>query len=192
MAYQKHMRPGCASSIQNPIFTATRQGKISIQSRLLEFIDKKKISMQTNPALHFRRATVADVATMARIRLEVKENPLSNPDLVTLQMYIDYLDALGRGWVCEKNKEIIGFSYAAKLDSSIWALFVSPGQEGLGAGQGLLKLATDYLFALGNEEIKLGTAANTRADRFYTAQGWKRGEMKNAVEVSYTLNKPDR
>ncbi|MFZ6658200.1 GNAT family N-acetyltransferase [Undibacterium sp. TJN19] len=146
--------------------------------------------MQIRPALQFRRATEADVVTMARIRLEVKENTLSNPALVTHQMYMDYLDADGRGWVCENNDEIIGFSYAAKEDSSIWALFVAPGHEGLGAGQGLLKLAVDYLFASGNQEIKLGTAANTRADRFYAAQGWKRGEMKNAVEVSYTLNKP--
>lgn len=126
---------------------------------------------------------------MMTIRLAVKENVLSNPALVTHQMYLDYLDTLGRGWVCERAGEIIGFSYAAREDSSIWALFISPEHEGCGAGQGLLKLATDYLFSLGNETIKLGTAANTRADRFYAAQDWIRGDMKNAVEVGYTLHK---
>jgi GNAT superfamily N-acetyltransferase len=140
-------------------------------------------------ALQFRRATVADVPVMMAIRLEVKENTLSDPAYVTPQMCIDYLDELGAGWVCEKDGVIIGFSYAEKADASIWALFVQPGQEAQGAGKQLLRLAVDWLFARGNDEVKLATQANTRADRFYAAQGWQRGEMKNAVEVSYTLQR---
>ena len=139
--------------------------------------------------LHFRRAIEADIPAMSDIRFAVTENVLSNRALVTQQMYLDYLSPLGSGWVCEKDGVIIGFSYAAKADSSIWALFVQPGQEGQGAGKQLLRLATDYLFALGNDQVKLGTQANTRADRFYAAQGWQRGDMKNAVEVAYTLRR---
>jgi len=52
-----------------------------------------------------------------------------------------------------------------------------------------LKLAVAWLFSLGNNAVNLGTAANTRADRFYAAQGWTRLEMKNAVEVGYQLQK---
>ena len=140
-------------------------------------------------ALQFRLATEADVPAMSKIRLAVTENVLSNPALVTQQMYLDYLEKLGCGWICEQDGGIIGFSYAAKEDSSIWALFVQPGKEGLGAAKVLLQLAVDYLFALGNEEVRLGTQANTRADRFYSMQGWQRGEMKNSVEVSYTLRR---
>lgn len=147
---------------------------------------------QEQQALQFRRATEDDVTTMMRIRLEVKENTLSDPSKVTRQMCLDYLDQLGRGWVCERAGEIIGFSYADHGDSSIWALFVQPGQEGLGAGKRLLQLACDYLFGLGHAEVKLGTTPNTRADRFYAAQGWQRGAMKNAVEVGYTLQRPGR
>ena len=127
---------------------------------------------------------------MSTIRLAVKENALSNPQLITTQMYEDYLDKFGRGWVCEIDGKVVGFSYADKQDNSIWALFIDPTFEGRGIGKVLLKLATDWLFSLGASSIKLGTAANTRADRFYLAQGWERGEMKNAIEVSYTLHHP--
>lgn len=138
----------------------------------------------------FRRATSADIREMMEIRLAVKENTLSDPSIITYQMCQDYLEQLGRGWCCEVDGKILGFSYAAKADASIWALFVRPEYEGQGVGAPLLKLATEWLFSLGNPQVKLGTTANTRADRFYLAQGWQRGGMKNAVEVIYTLEAP--
>lgn len=143
-----------------------------------------------NQQVQYRQATVADVTAMMKIRLAVKENVLSNPNVVTRQMYEDYLDKLGRGWVAEIDGQIVGFSYADKQDNSIWALFVDPPFEGRGIGKSLLKLTTDWLFSLGASKITLGTAANTRADKFYLAQGWERGGMKNAIEVSYTLHRP--
>ena len=54
----------------------------------------------------------------------------------------------------------------------------------------LLRLAVDWLFD-GRDEVRLGTAANTRADRFYAAQGWTREGMKDAVEVEFRLRWPD-
>ena len=138
----------------------------------------------------FRRATTADIREMMEIRLAVKENTLSDPSIITYQMCEDYLEQLGRGWCCEVDGKILGFSYAAKADASIWALFVRPEYEGQGVGAPLLKLATEWLFSLGNAQVKLSTSANTRADRFYLAQGWQRGSMKNAVEVIYTLDVP--
>lgn len=146
------------------------------------------MTIKTN-ALHVRRATEADIPAIMEIRLAVKENVLSNPARVPPSLCVEYLDALGRGWVCELDGETIGFSYAAKADSSIWALFVRPGKEGLGAGKVLLKEAVDWLFSLGNQEVHLGTQANTRADQFYRMQGWTRGDMKDAVEVAYVLRK---
>jgi GNAT superfamily N-acetyltransferase len=139
--------------------------------------------------LTFRRAVAADVPTMSRIRLSVRENRLSNPARITPRMYLDYLDEMGRGWVAELDGEIIGLSYADRTDGSIWGLFVDPQREGLGAGKQLLRLAVDWLFEIGFDEIKLGTEADTRADRFYAAQGWTRGEMKDGVEVWYRLRR---
>lgn len=139
-------------------------------------------------ALAFRRAVDADVTTMLRIRHRVRENRLSDPTSVTPAMCRDYLDRLGRAWVAEQDGQIIGFSYADRT-GSIWALFVDPAHEGLGAGKRLLRLAADWLFEIGHDELRLGTEANTRADRFYAAQGWTRGEMKDDVEVWYRLRR---
>ena len=142
-------------------------------------------------ALRLRRATVDDIPAMSRIRLAVKENALANPARITEAMYRDYLDALGRGWVAEQDGEIVGFSFADRTDASIWALFVDPGREGLGAGKRLLRLAVDWLFEIGHDELRLGTQAHTRADRFYAAQGWTREDMRNDIEVGYRLRRDE-
>ncbi len=139
--------------------------------------------------MKIRRATVDDIPRIMAIRFAVRENVLSDPSKVTPQLCIDYLDRLGRGWVCECAGEIIGFSYAARRDGSIWALFVLPEHEGQGAGQQLLKAATAWLFNEGHQQVVLSTTVNTRADRFYAAQGWQRGAMKDEVEVFYRLAK---
>jgi len=140
----------------------------------------------------FRQATDADIPAMSLIRLAVTENTLSDPARITRQMYDDYLDKLGRGWVAEIDGRIAGFAYADKTDGSIWALFVSPQYEGRGLATGLLALATGWLFSLGIGDITLSTGAGTRADRFYAARGWTRTGMKNAIEVEYRLRASDQ
>lgn len=135
-----------------------------------------------------RRATSSDIPAMSRIRLSVTENTLSDPARITHAMYEDFLDASGRGWVAELDGEIQAFCYADKANASIWALFVSPGHEGRGFGQALLKLAADWLFDLGHECIRLSTSANTRADAFYSQQGWTRAPL-SATNIGYTLRR---
>ena len=127
---------------------------------------------------------------MSAIRQTVTENRLSDPSRVTTAMYHDYLERLGKSWVCECDSVIAGFAAADKTDSSVWALFVNPQFEGLGIGKGLLALLVDYLFSLGHDKIVLSTGADTRADTFYSAQGWERGKMKNDAEVFFSLFRP--
>jgi GNAT superfamily N-acetyltransferase len=129
-------------------------------------------------SLTFRQANFFDIPAMSEIRLAVRENVLSNPDRVTRQMYEDYLELLGRGWVAEIEGEVVGFSYADKKNSSIWALFISPSHEGKGLGKKLLNLATGWLFEQGKTHVRLSTGSNTRADRFYALQGWTRERME--------------
>lgn len=145
-----------------------------------------EIKMLDQPHAVFRRAAVADIPAMSVIRLSVKENVLSNPGRVTGQMYEDYLEKDGRGWVAEQNDVIVAFSYADKNDGSIWALFVSPDHEGKGLATHLLKLAVDWLFGLGHQHITLHTSPGTRADRFYARQGWRRGSIQGK-QVEYIL-----
>lgn len=140
----------------------------------------------------FREAKVTDIPALSEIRLSVAENVLSDPRKVTPEMYEAYLSVLGKGWLCEVGGEVVGFSVASLRDASIWALFVKPGHEGRGIGTGLLKLATGWLFDMGASSISLSTGANTRADRVYESQGWKRSEIKSDGEVSYRLDKSGR
>ncbi len=142
-------------------------------------------------ALIFRQASRSDIAVIMEIRFLVKENVLSDPSRVPPSLCEDYLDKLGCGWVYERDGVVRGFSFAARADHSIWALFVHPDHEGLGIGSRLLQLAVAWLWTQGATRIKLGTQANSRADRFYAAQGWQRGEMKNEIEVLYTLDRAD-
>lgn len=137
----------------------------------------------------FRRATVADIPDMSRIRLAVTENRLRDPGRVTRQMYEDFLERDGRGWVARVDGVTVAFSYASKLDGSIWALFVDPGHEGKGLAKALLGLATAWLFDIGFAGITLDTGAGTRADLFYARQGWTRGGA-GAADVRYTLARP--
>lgn len=134
----------------------------------------------------FREATLADIPAMSVIRLGVTENVLSDPRKVTIPMYIDYLDKLGKSWVCEVDGAIAGFGAADKVDSSIWALFVDARYEGLGIGKALLGIMQDYLFGLGHASVSLSTTAGTRADAFYAARGWLRG-MQQGGNVTFTL-----
>jgi GNAT superfamily N-acetyltransferase len=134
----------------------------------------------------FRQADSDDIPAMSRIRLAVTENTLSHPGRITGQMYEDFLDKSGRGWVAENNGEIVAFSCADKDNASIWALFVCPGHEGRGLGKSLLGLAVDWLFELGHDRVHLSTTANTRADRFYEAQGWLRNPV-SASDTAYSL-----
>jgi GNAT superfamily N-acetyltransferase len=135
-----------------------------------------------------RQATHADIPAMSTIRLAVTENVLSNPGRITRAMYEDYLEAKGRGWVAEIDGAVVAFSYADKDDGSIWALFVDPGHEGRGLATQLLRLAADWLFALGYAAVTLTTGADTRADRFYARQGWRRRPL-SATNIEYTLDR---
>ena len=136
----------------------------------------------------FRQADTRDIAVMSTIRLAVTENVLSNPGRITTQMYEDYLELLGRGWVAEIDGVIAGFSYANKTDGSIWALFISPEHEGRGLAKRLLEMAVSWLFEQGLDSVHLSTGADTRADRFYAMQGWTRERVEGG-DAFYLLRK---
>jgi GNAT superfamily N-acetyltransferase len=143
-----------------------------------------------NPTLDLRIASQADIPAMSTIRLAVQENQLRDPSRITHAMYVDYLDRLGRSWVCEVDGVIAGFASADKTDGSVWALFVSPESEGLGIGKRLMAVLCDYLFSAGHATLVLTTGEGTRADAFYAAQGWQRGAITANGDVQYTLHQP--
>ncbi len=139
--------------------------------------------------MFFRVAELSDIKQMQVVRHLVKENTLSNPDLVPDKEVAYYISEKGKGWICEVNGQVVGFSIIDLLERSVWALFVNPEFAAKGIGKELHRLMIDWYFQQTHDKVVLGTAPNTRAELFYSLQGWTRvgsypnGETK--FELSY-------
>ncbi|MBC7888175.1 MAG: GNAT family N-acetyltransferase [Ferruginibacter sp.] len=136
----------------------------------------------------FREAQMSDIPQMQIVRHSVKENMLSNPALVTDKDYEEFLTVRGKGWVCEVDEYIVGFSIADLKENNIWALFVHPDHESKGIGKKLHNLMLSWYFEQTNTTVWLGTAPGTRAEKFYKHMGWiqvgKHGEKEIKFEMS--------
>ncbi len=120
----------------------------------------------------FREATIADIPQIQKVRNSVKENTLSNPDLVTDADCIAFLTQRGKGWVCEIDSTVVGFSIVDLEDHNIWALFVDPDFEKKGIGKQLHDSMLDWYFSKTTSSVWLGTSPRTRAENFYRSAGW--------------------
>lgn len=140
--------------------------------------------------MHFREATIHDIPQIQIVRNSVRENQLSNPSLVSDKDCEQYITDRGRGWVCEVDDKIVGFSIADLKENNIWALFVHPDYERKGIGKKLHSLMLDWYFDQTQKAVWLSTARGTRAEEFYKRKGWKiigthgKGEIK--FELSFS------
>ncbi|PWS30317.1 GNAT family N-acetyltransferase [Pedobacter paludis] len=139
----------------------------------------------------YRQAEIRDIPQIQIVRHTVKENTLSNPALVTDADCEDFITKRGRGWVCEVNGDVVGFSIVDLEENNIWALFLQPEFEGNGIGKELHRLMMDWYFDQTQETVWLGTAPNTRAEKFYEKQGWKNVGLVNKGEVKFEMNYED-
>ena len=132
-----------------------------------------------------RLATPDDWPQVTELRLSVLENQLSDPASVPRAMYDEYVTTIGRGWVAEIDRQIVGFAIANR-SGLIWALFIRPGLDGRGLGQALLGKCLAWLTDLGVAEAMLETGANTRAERFYRRAGWHE-TTRSGDELTFRL-----
>ena len=112
-----------------------------------------------------REANIDDIEQIQVVRNSVKENALSNPNLVSDEDCLEFITLRGKGWVCEINKQIVGFAIADLQEKNIWALFINPAFERKGIGQSLHKTMLDWYFTQTKDPVWLGTAFNTRAEK---------------------------
>ncbi len=115
----------------------------------------------------FREAKIEDIKQIQIVRNSVKENTLSNPNLVTDADCQEFIMVRGKGWVCEIENQIVGFAIADLKENNIWALFLDPKFEKKGIGKKLHKIMLDWYFTKTENDVWLGTAFNTRAAQFY-------------------------
>src|SRR5258705_1649024 len=135
----------------------------------------------------FREAGLGDISEIQVVRNSVKENILSDPRLVTDEDCENYLLNRGKGWVCEIEDRIVGFAIVDVVDHNAWALFVQPGFDRKGIGKKLHKAMLDWYFEQTNSAIWLGTAHNTRAEKFYRKAGWEETGTHGKGEIKFEM-----
>ncbi len=138
-----------------------------------------------------REANIDDIKQIQIVRNSVKENMLSNPNLVTDEDCKVFLTKRGKGWVCEINKQIVGFSIADLEDSNIWALFVHPEFDKKGIGRMLHDTMLDWYFSKSKENVWLGTSPGTRAEAFYRKAGWTEVGIHGKGEIKFEMTFDD-
>ncbi|MEO6329681.1 MAG: GNAT family N-acetyltransferase [Ginsengibacter sp.] len=139
----------------------------------------------------FREAMTSDIPQIQIVRYLVKENILSDTALVTDEDCEEFLMVRGKGWVCDVNGNIVGFSIADLREKNIWALFVHPDYEAKGIGKRLHKEMLDWYFDQTKEDIWLGTLPNTRAEKFYRLNGWKEAGTHGKGEIRFEMSFED-
>jgi len=143
----------------------------------------------------FREANKADIKQIQIVRNAVTENTLSDPELVTDADCLEFMTKRGKGWVCEIDDQIVGFSIADLKENNIWALFVHPNYDKQGIGRQLHDLMLNWYFNQTTKDLWLGTEPGTRAEIFYRKSGWKeigihgKGEIKFEVTFENWKNK---
>ncbi|WP_374364580.1 N-acetyltransferase family protein [Cloacibacterium sp.] len=138
-----------------------------------------------------REAKMDDIKWIQIVRNAVTENTLSNPDLVTDEDCEEYITRRGKGWVCEIDQQIVGFAIADLKEHNIWALFLDPKYEKKGIGQLLHKTMLDWYFTQTKEKVWLGTAFNTRAEKFYRKAGWTEVGTHGTKEIKFEMTFKD-
>ena len=138
--------------------------------------------------MNFRQATTEDIPQIQIVRNSVKENQLSNPNLIPDELVEEFITKRGKGFACEIDKKIVGFSIVDFVENNVWALFLLPNFEGKGIGKKLHQLMLDEYFSKTKETIWLSTEANSRAETFYKKQGWKNaGFLGNEVKFEMSF-----
>lgn len=132
-----------------------------------------------------RPAVRPDIPGMHRVRLAVRENPLTT-SVIREEHYVPAIEQSGRGWVVESDGVIVAFAVGNAETGNIWALFVDPAFEGAGYGRRLHDTMTDWLFASGLHRLNLSTGTGTRAQHFYQRAGWRLLEERGG-EAFYEL-----
>ena len=136
----------------------------------------------------YREATIRDIAQIQFVRNAVKENMLSDPALVPDKDVEEYITKRGKGWVCEVDEKIVGFSIVDLVDKNVWALFVHPDFEAMGVGKKLHQVMMVWYFIQTKEKIWLGTEPKSRAETFYRMQGWKEVGIHGKGEIKFEMD----
>lgn len=134
-----------------------------------------------------REAKPEDIPDMQYVRNSVKENTLSDPNLITDEDCNDFIMKRGKGWICEIDSKIVGFSIVDLHENNIWALFLHPDFENKGIGRKLHNVMLNWYFSKTTKTVWLGTSSNTRAENFYRKSGWQEAGKHGKKEIKFEM-----
>lgn len=143
------------------------------------------------PPLTYREMTAADLAPVLEMRCTTVENPITPERLerqygVTVASLTARLGIDLKGWLCETEEQVVGFTMADPSDGEVEVLAVRPRYEGFGIGRRLLDLAVGWLRDQGCAPIWLCATPDPglRASAVYRHLGWRpTGRMVGEDEV---------
>ena len=137
--------------------------------------------------MKFRAIESNDLPAIFDVRASTRENPFSREALweigITEESTAELLRTTHRGWLCEAEKEIVGFAVGDGKTGELWVIAVLPEYEGKGIGSELLAKVEAWLHSLGWKEIWLWTSSDPkkRAFSFYSKRGWSVSERKAEI-----------
>jgi ribosomal protein S18 acetylase RimI-like enzyme len=120
----------------------------------------------------------ADIGRCIWVRTQTRENRWSLEALrragITEESVVARLVTTHKGWVCEQDGQIVGFSMGDRSNGEFWVVAVLPDYEGRGIGTRLVGIAQEWLHANGWPVIWLWTSPDTatRAYALYRKLGW--------------------
>lgn len=151
---------------------------------------KQYSSLRTHKML-YREALLSDIPAIQYVRNSVRENVLSDPSKVTDEDCKNYLSERGKGWVCEVEQKIVGFSIVDLQDYNIWALFILPEFEKQGIGKQLHDRMLDWYFTQTEHTVWLSTDSGTNAEKFYRNAGWTEVGRSGNREIKFEMSFDD-
>ncbi|MCU7551221.1 GNAT family N-acetyltransferase [Chitinophagaceae bacterium LB-8] len=141
--------------------------------------------------MRIREAEIYDIKQIQIVRNSVSENALSDPKLVSDEDCEEFITIRGKGWVCEVDRQIVGFAIADLKGNNIWALFLRPEYEKKGIGRLLHDTMLEWYFSQTKTKVWLGTAPNTRAETFYRKNGWTEVGTHGKCEIKFEMTYND-
>ena len=131
----------------------------------------------------------SDIDAIQRVRASVTENRLVSTVISDEDVRVA-IEETGRGWVVEKDDEVVAFAIGNATNGNVWALFVRPEHEGRGYGRQLHDTMVSWLWTTDLQRLWLTTEPGTRAQRFYEAAGWQLTGSTTGGEFRYELPRP--
>ncbi len=137
--------------------------------------------------MKLREITRTDVPSLFHVRTRTRENRYTPEQLtalgITEQTVLARLTSTFKGWLCQVEASVVGFSMADRATGELWVIAVLPEFERKGIGNRLMESAEEWLWSSGCDRAWLTTDLDTtlRAYGFYRHRGWLDWKVENGL-----------